>query len=116
MGIKGLSCALWKVAGSAIVGCAAAALPGMLGGGAGEVKGALEGTGAGGGGLGGWGVAYQCPSSTPISTTSDQASRQRDAPTLNPAKTARASLESAFLCTVCQGKGAGRGAEGKRLL
>ena len=32
------------------------------GGGAGEVKGAMEGTGAGGGGLGGWRVAYQCPS------------------------------------------------------
>ena len=41
------------------------------GGGAGEVKGAPEGTGAGGGGLGGWGVAYQCPSSTPISTGSE---------------------------------------------
>ena len=54
--------------------------------------------------------------STPISTTFRQASRWGDAPTLNPAKTARASLESAFLCTVCQGKGAGRGAEGKRLL
>ena len=85
----------------------------LWGGGAGEVK---EGTGAGGGGLGGWGVAYQCPSSTPISTGSRQASRWGDAPTMNPAKTARASLESAFLCTVCQGKGAGRGAEGKRLL
>ena len=47
--------------------------------------------------------------STPISTTSDQASRQRDAPTLNPAKTARASLESAILyCSARRGRGGRR--------
>ena len=44
--------------------------------------------------------------STPISTTSRQASRQRDAPTLNPAETARASLESAIVyCSARRGRG-----------
>ena len=67
--------------------------------------------GSWGGGLGGWGwgVAYQCPSSTPISTGSRQASRGRDAPTLNPAKTARASLESAtWYCLARRGRGGRR--------
>ena len=81
-----------------------------------DCRGDKAGAGDGRGWGWGWGVVYQWPSSTPISTASDQASRQRDAPTLNPAETARASLESALLCTVRHGEAAGRGAEGARKL
>ena len=75
-----------------------------------DCRGDKGGAGDGRGWGWGWGVVYQWPSyrsiSTPTSTTSPQASRQRDAPTLNPAKTARASLESAILyCFARRGRG-----------
>ena len=71
-----------------------------------DCRGDKGGAGDGRGGGWGWGVVYQWPSSTPIFTTSPQAIRRTDAPTLNPAKTARASLESAFVyCSARRGRG-----------